>query len=235
MQQQVLLQGLTADDIRRIIEEAIAPQIKANRIVKVIMIDATYLYTFAKKDAPWAIKLAKLTRESINNVKDWHRLCERWYADQTVIDDFGRELKPLAIERSIDKVPNEGLEGIAESAFCGQSTRMYPVNALGEGVFTQVLAGDFGCVDEVERIDVTDLSSTSGGSMSCDGSTFYQVANHTIDMPGSNITITESAILDSMDAADDLCGDHSKYPSGIPHDQGDDAPGNTTVIYPCSV
>lgn len=229
----VVLQGMTKDDIERIFDDCMAQY--RGKMVKVILLDATYGYSFAPKDVPFVTKVCNLGRTNELAVLDWHRMNERWYADQTVIDDFGREIKPLFIRRTIDKVPNEGLKVLMGAGYVGREGKIMSWHGFGSGPITRAFASDQILVSEIERIDVTD---TPGGSVNVIDTTFYQVANHTIDMPddaGSEIDVTESAVLSSGNLTTDKMGDHSYYSAGIPHNQGEDAQGATTVIYPCSV
>lgn len=243
-----MLYGLNVEQIQRLFDDMIKPYAEKGK-VKIIYADCTYLYQFAPDDV-WKIsKLSELVRYGSKKVfengrwvmrnpmaLEWHRLLERWYSDQTVIDSFHRPFKPMAIRRALDKVPNEGLESLAGS-FIGEDSVNFKIHGMGKGFgLTQAFASDTKLVDEIERIDVTGV--IGGGSVSRDGSVIYVVGNHDIDMPGDGDKVTETALFDTLDGATDdsldLCGDHSVFPDGIPHQAGEDAMGSTTVIFPCS-
>ena len=234
-QQPVVISGITADDIRKILDECVAKYtLTGAHISSVIWLDASYLYQVARgSDFDYLSKLAKLTRYSFSNAVEYHRMLERWYQDQTVRNDRGMEFKPMAIKRTFDKVPNEGLKELA-LAYVGQSSTDFNWHGLGKGTnLTQAYASDKTLVDEIERIDV--WQTPGGGSLGTDGTTIIAVGNHTIDMPGAGEDVTESALFNVEDKTKDLMGDHSIWPDGIPHTQGDDAMGSSTIIYNCSV
>jgi len=225
----VQITGLTREDIVKIFEQ-LKKQIKGSN--NVVWMDSSYLYQFAPDDVYSVTKMSQLARYDFKYAIEWHRRLERWMSDQTVRDYRGVEIKPMAIQRSIDKVPNEGLRLLTQG-FVGASGDSFNWHGLGKGVdLTQAFASDVIMVDEIERIDVW---ATPGGSLSTDGITVIGVGNHDINMPGAGEPITEQALFNVEDPAFDLMGDHSIFPTGIPHSQGQDAMGGTIVIFNCSV
>lgn len=233
MLESVLFSGISQDDIQRLFEEAVKPYAQKGK-VSAIWLDATYAYTFAKDDVSYMAKLCKLGRYNFADVVEWHRLNERWFQDQTVRDDRGMIFEPMKIVRSFDKIPNEGLVKMSRAYVGLGDDTSFNWHAWGKGVgLVRAFASDTIMSDEVERIDVFD--TPAGGSLSLDGTTIYAVGNHTIDMPGEGENLTETGLFNVEDKTVDVMGDHSILPDGIPHTQGEDAPGSTTIIFPCSV
>ena len=218
---QVQISGITRDDIQKIIDDTV----KFNGVV---FIDASYLYNFDPSDFQLVSKLSILPRYNAKNAVEWHRLLERWYQDQTVsIND--REIKPIQISRTFDRVPNEALEATV-GAWVGTENSTFKFHALGSGVVTQALPSDTALVNQISRIDVTE--DPNGGSVSRDGSTFYIIGNHPISIPTA--TITESGVFDSESTSNDIMLDHAVFDATITHVQNADVPGSTTIIYTCS-
>lgn len=230
---EVTMVGVTSEDIRRIFERTFEEHAKKGYIVKTLYLDVGYLYTFDPSDVWMVKKLSNYIRENPKYAIEWHRMLERWFQDQTVIDGFGRPFKPIAISFGYDKLPNEALEALSAS-WCGDDTlaSAFKYGALGDGDTDQAYASDFELVNELERIDVTKTSG--GGSIGRDGSVIYAVQNHDIDCPGDNTALTETGWFDKSTSDNDKMGEHSIFPIPVPHNQGDDAPGSTSVIYPCS-
>lgn len=218
---QVQISGITRDDIQKIIQDTI----KFNGVV---FIDASYLYNFDPSDFSLVSKLCKLVRYNSKNAVEWHRILERFYQDQTVsIND--RQIKPIKIARTFDRVPNEALEATVGS-WIGTENSTFKWHALGSGVVSQALPSDTALVNEISRIDVTE--DPNGGSVSRDGSTLYVVGNHPISVESADIT--ESGVFDSESTSTDIMLDHAVFDDEIDHVQNADVPGSTTIIYTCS-
>src|SRR4030095_16637487 len=174
--QTVQLYGITKDDIQAIFEKVIGEHKK--RLPRWIYVDASYLYNFHLDDFETIRKINLLTRYSLRAVKEWHQMLERWLCDQTVVLGC-RQIKPIKISRSFDRVVNEAMEDVASfftGGITGDVIAPYKFHAIGSGVFTEVLPSDKAMVNQVSRIDVT--QDPNGGSMSRDGSTLYIVGNH---------------------------------------------------------
>ena len=248
MQSQVILHGVKWEDIDKIIKKALEDYkgVKPN----LILLDGSYLYTFAKDDVPFVnkftsqihtgeIKVIENGSEVIRNplAVMWHQWLERWCMGETV-EIYGKKIKPLKIVRSIDRVVNEFLNKVARS-FTGQDFPTMPFAAIGDGAIagSNPSPNDTDLAHEVARINV--LSEDNGGDLSSDGNTFYSVAAFSVDTPTSNTPgFTESAILDKDKPPAgsniiDSMGDRSIYDEAVPHSQGSDAPGCTTFIYTC--
>lgn len=233
MKTEIELLGITRHDIQEIFEKTIAQFKQKTRI---IFLDASYFYTFHLDDFEIVRKFCILGRYDINAVLEWHNCLERWCNDQTV-SLCERPIKPIQIERSLDRVVNEGLEAIAASIVAGSggddSGGTFPYRSIGDGTVPVVLPSDKTLANEVDRINV--LTNKEGGSISRDGSTIYSVGNHSKSIPtpdGSGFT--ECGIQSNDKQSNDLMLDHSKFVTPIPHTQDADAPGSTTVIYMCS-
>ena len=230
MKQEIIFNGITEEDIYRIVKNALGEH--NAKVVNALLLDGTYAYTFAKDDIWYSSKLCKLGRYDIKHVREWLRMCDRWWSDQTVRDDRGMLFKPLNIERTFDRVPNEGLTAWS-NCFVGEQMEPFKFHAFEDTPgLTKAYPSDTFLVQELERIDVT--QADAGGSIGIDGMTIFVVGNHTIDCPGNNTNLTGTALFDSDDPADDKMGDHSILPTPVPHNQGEDGPGSATVIYPCS-
>lgn len=225
----VTLNGITQEDIQRIIAETLR---RHNKPFNMLGFDSSYLYNFHVSDFEYIRRLNLLTRYIPEKSIEWHRMLERWYSDQTVVDNFNRPIKPVQLIRQFDRVVNEGLENFARGVV-GHSVRIFKVHGIGNAVgITEALPNDFGLVDQVNRVDVTEAKE--GGSLSRDGSTIYIVGNHPASI--ASTTITETAVFDKKEAVNDRCLDHSVfYPTGIVHDQDEDIIGSTTIIYMCGI
>lgn len=248
LQQSVVLQGVTKEQIEDLIQKALNDF--QGFIPRIIFIDGSYLYTFDRSDAPFVNKLTSRLhlgeirviehgREVIRNPRmiEWHMNCERWLMGEYVTI-FDKKIKPLKIVRAIDRVPNECLEKVARS-FTGQDFNTMAFAAIGDGAIagTNPSPSDTDLAHEVSRINV--LSEDNGGDLSSDGNTFYSVAAFDVATPTSNNPgFTESAIFDKdkppiNSSVVDSMGDHSIFDDAIPHTSGSDAPGCTTFIYTC--
>ena len=147
-----------------------------------LYLDVAYLYTFEPSDIPYIQKFTermKLAQTKTRNPLqiEWHRFLERWYDGQYVSVE-GRAIKPIQIERTIDRVVNEFMERIA-GAMAGQGDfAPMKFNAIGDGAEagTSPSPGDTALVNELDRIDVT--SQIGGGGITVDGSTFMNIGNH---------------------------------------------------------
>jgi hypothetical protein len=243
MSQTLQLQGITHDDIQRIFERAIV-EAYPNK-PNLLYLDVAYLYTFEPSDIPYIQKFTermKLAQQDKRNPLqiEWHRFLERWHSGEYVNVE-GRAIKPIQIERTIDRVVNEFMERIA-AAMAGQGDfEPLKFNAIGDGAQagTSPSPGDTALVNELDRIDVT--SQVGGGGITVDASTFMNIGNH--DRFSTSGDMTEVGIFDAElpgagedDVAiiDDRMGDHSIFPVAVNHISGSDAVGATVVIYQCS-
>ena len=247
--EQVVLNGVSQDDIKRIIKDAL-DNFKGIK-PRVIFVDGSYLYTFDKADVPFInkyiieemrtgdIQVEEEERLVWRNPKmvQWHMWLERWCMNETV-EIYGKKIKPLKIVRSIDRVPNPCLEKVARS-FAGQDFNTMAWAAIGDGAIagTNPSPSDTNLANEVSRINV--LSEDNGGDLSADGNTFYSVAAFDVATPTSNTPgFTESAIYDRDtppvgSTIVPTMGEHSIFDDAVPHTSGSDAPGVTTFIYTC--
>lgn len=243
MQQQVVLQGITFDDIQHIFEKTIA-EAYPNK-PNLIYLDVAYLYTFDPSDVPFIAKFTDGMRATqIRNRNplqiEWHRFLERWYSGEYVQIE-GRSIKPTAIQRTVDRVVNEFMERIA-SAMAGQGDfAPMKFNAIGDGAVagSSPSPSDTALVSELDRIDVTEQKG--GGGITVDGSTFMNIGNHDVFSPSGDLT--EVGIFDAelpgagesgVSIIDDRMGDHSIFPDEVEHISGQNAAGATVVIYQCS-
>ena len=115
MQQQVQLQGIIYDDLQRLFEQVVAES--KPHTPNLVYLDVAYLYTFDPSDIPFIGKFTdkmRTTQQGYRNPLqiEWHRYLERWYANQTV-HLFNREIKPIKIVRTLDRVVNEFMERIS--------------------------------------------------------------------------------------------------------------------------
>ena len=226
---QVALEGITLEDVKRVLEQSIQKSGKGGP--GILAIDVNYLHAFDVSDMPYISKLCRLPRYEPKKAIEWHRLLERLYNDQTVLDNFNRPIKAVKVLRSFDKIVNEGLEMIAQ-CLIGSSTSIFKFHALGQGEdLTQAFPADDELVDEISRIDVT--QTTDGGSLSVDGSTVYIVGNHPASL--ADTTITEAGVFDAALATDDIMLDHTVFAEGIDHVKNEDQQGATLIIYMCGV
>ena len=222
--------GVTREDIQAIFERAISNFKEAK--TRIIYLDASYLYTFEISDFDYIRKLNLLMRRSPLHVREWHKLLERWYNDQTVRNDYGYIIKPIKISRTLDRVTNEGMEMLA-GCVTGQESGLFEFRTIGDGIVSSASPSDTILSNEVDRINVND--NPEGGSLSRDGSTIYSIGNHSkaVETP-ANGEFTECGMHDTDSAATDKMLDHSIFADPVQHTQNADAPGSTTVIYMCS-
>ena len=226
--EEVKLEGITRDEIQDIFTKTLK-DFKESK-TRIIYLDASYLYTFDLGFARYIKKLCLMIRSNPLGAREWHRLLERWYNDQTVrMYGNGEQIKPIVIQRTFDRVVNEGMEFIAAN-IVGSDSSDFPYRAIGEGVFTEVLPSDKILVDEIDRINVN--QTPEGGSLSRDGSTIYSIGNHVKSI--ASASLTECGMLSSASVLTDKMLDHSKFSTPITHVQNADSPGSTTVIYMCS-
>lgn len=233
MQTEVVLQGITKADIQKILEDTIK-QFKV--LPKIIYLDTSYLYTFDLSDVYRIHKFTDLIRVSYSNGRNplavlWHECLERWFAGGSV-KIFDQLVKPTAISRTMDRVPNEGLEALAGGFTATTDFAPMKWHELGSGAEagTSPSPGATALVTPVDRIDVNE--DPGGGSLTRDGSTIFCIGNHDVFMESANLT--ESGIFDAEHTEHDLMGDYSIFPDEISHTAGQDSPGSTTVIYQCS-
>jgi len=226
------LLGITRNDIQEIFERTLREFKEAK--TRIIYLDASYLYTFDLGDFEYIRKLCLLNRTNILHVKEWHRLLERWYNDQTV-RMYGNMniIKPIKISRTFDRVTNEGMESIAKGIAASGTINAYPFRAIGDGDIDFASPSDKILTNEVDRIDVNETAE--GGSLSRDGTTIYSIGNHSkAVVTPANGEFTEVGMFDTESPTTDSMFDHSIFVDPIPHTQNADAPGSTTVIYMCS-
>ena len=220
------LYGITKYDIQAIFEETLR-NFKQSK-TRIIYLDASYLYNLDLDDFEIVKKFNILGRYDLEAVKEWHRILERWYQDQTVI--LGdKTIKPIKVVRSFDRVVNEALESIAGSV-CGQSCTSYPFRSIGDGDITDVTPNDRILANEIDRINVNE--NPEGGSLSRDGATIYSIGNHDKALPSADVT--ECGMQSTDSPTTDLMFDHSMFAEAIEHVQNADAVGSTTIIYQCS-
>lgn len=245
--------GITRDDIQQIFEKALK-DFKQSK-TRIIFLDASYLYSFdsyafeeVKKfnllGRYYSLKVKQLEKEKKTETKEyelalldnkkyyyeWHKCLETWVDDRDVI--LGdTKVKPLQIQRSFDRVVNEGLEGIAQQVL-GQeeSGGGFPYRALDKGNVTEIGPNATILLDEADRINVNE--NPDGGSLSRDGSTIYSVGNHNKGMESA--TIKGVAMLSTDSPTTDRMFDYSAFPTPITHIQNVTAVGSTTIIYMCS-
>ena len=226
MQTTVELLGITKNDIQEIFTKTLR-DFKQSK-TRVIYLDASYLYNFDLADFEIVKKFNILGRYDINAVLEWHRCLERWHSDQTVTLG-SKVIKPIQIERSFDRIVNEGMKEIAEF-LSGGGSGGFVYRMIGDGDFEQPLPSDFVLANEINRINVT--SNPDGGSLSNDGSTVYSIGNHPKSVASTDVT--ECGIADTDRVETDIMLDHSKFEDPVTHVQNADAVGSTTVIYMCS-
>jgi hypothetical protein len=252
--QQVQLYGITAEDIQQIFEDTIK---KYKVLPRLMFIDANYLYSFNLDDFVevrnfnmlgryYALKLKELSKQkNVNKTeyeicladnsiycRTWHNCLERWLEDQTVtLGD--KQIKPIAISRSFDRVVNEGLEIVARSISGGGGDASFPFRSIGDGAATAATPADKILGNEIDRIDVN--TAPEGGSLSRDGFTIYSVGNHSKDIPTPvNNKFTECGMHSTDSPTTDDTLDHSIFDDPVPHLQNEDSPGSTTIIYMCA-
>jgi hypothetical protein len=220
---QVQLYGITQDDIQAIFEKVVRKY-----RTRLCYLDISYLYTFHLDDFETVRKINLLARYSKRAVTEWHKILERWFCDQTVILGC-RQIKPIQIERSFDRVVNEGME---ETVMCwmGSSGSVFKFHAIGNGLVTEALPSDKAMVNQLSRIDVT--QGADGGSVTRDGSTFFIIGNHPKSTEQGDMS--ETGVFNSESTANDKMLDHSLFLNTVPHLINQDIPGSTTVIWQCS-
>jgi len=243
MQQQVTLQGITTDDIQRMFEKAVSEAYPHK--TNLMYLDVAYLYTFDLSDIPYIAKFTermKTTQYDNRNPLqiEYHRMLERWYAGESVYL-YDKRIKPIQIERTVDRCVNEFLERVASAMAGFGDFAPMKFNALGDGAVagTSPSPGDTALVSELDRIDVT--AQVGGGGLTVDGSTFMNIGNHDRFMPSGDLT--EVGIFDAelpgageadVPIIDDRMGDHSIFPNEVPHTSGTDGAVASVVIYQCS-
>jgi hypothetical protein len=243
MSQLLQLQGVTYEDIQRIFEKVVAEAYPHKPAL--IYLDVAYLYTFEPSDVPYIHKFTEQLKAAQQGKRnplqiEWHRFLERWYSGEYV-NVNGRAIKPQQIERTIDRVVNEFMERIASAMAGFGDFAPMKFNAIGDGAVagTAPSPGDTALVSELDRIDVT--SQIGGGGLTVDGSTFMNVANFDRFSPSGDMT--ECGIFDAelpgageddVPIIDDRMGDHSIFPNAVDHTSGQNAAGDTIVVYQCS-
>ena len=225
MQLSTVIQGITKEDIQAIFTDTLR-NFKESK-TRIIYLDASYLYNFHLDDFEHVKKFNILGRYDIKAVLEWHKYLERWFSDQTVT--LGNQvIKPIQIERTFDRVVNEGMESLART-ITGSDADNYDYRAIGIGE-GEALPSDQTLISELNRIDVFD--SPDGGSLSADGSTIYSIGNHPKSVESADIT--ECGMLSNALPSNDLMFEHSMFQTPITHVMNADAVGSTTVVYMCS-
>jgi hypothetical protein len=235
--QETILRGITRSDIQKILEDTIR---QFGTIPKIYYLDTSYLYTFHLADVYYIRKFTDLLRVSGRKIEgtfrnplaiQWHEYLERWFAGETV-EVLGHPVKPIDITRTLDRVPNEGLEALAGAFTATINFEPMKFHSIGDGATagTNPSPSATALVQEIDRIDV--LDDPGGGALTRDGSTIFVIGNHDVFI--ASMEATETGVFDSPDATTDLMGDYSIFPDEINHNAGQDAPGSTTVIYQCS-
>lgn len=248
VQSQVILQGITYDDIQRLFEKVVAES-KPHK-TNLLYLDVSYLYTFEIPDVPFIrrftedIKAAQYIDEKgvqRNPLSiEWHRMLERWVAGEWVIL-YDKPIKPKKIVRTVDRVLSEFMERVASAMAGFGDFAPMKFHAIGDGAEagTTPSPSDTALVSELDRIDVT--QQVGGGGITVDGSTFMCIGNHDVFSPSGDMT--EMGIFDAelpgtgeedVPIIDDRMGDHSIFPDAVPHTSGQDAPGGSTIVYMCS-
>jgi hypothetical protein len=220
---------------------------------RLLYLDVNYLYTFHPSDVPFIGKFTDQIRISgrwviengrkvFRNPKaiEWHEFLERWYAGEHV-SIFNRKIKPIQIERTLDRVVNECMERLAQDMAGIGTLAPFKFHAIGDGAVagSTPSPGDTALNSELDRINV--LEDPGGGGMTADGSTFICIGNHDVFSPGGDITEMgmfdaelPGAGEDDVPVVDDKMGDHSVFPTAVQHLSGQDAPGGSIIIYQCS-
>jgi hypothetical protein len=231
MFEQVQLYGITKDDIQAIFEKVIAEH-KGKMLPRWIYTDCSYLYNFHLDDFETIRKINILGRYSLRAVMEWHKILERWLCDQTVVLGC-KQIKPIMISRSFDRVVNEAMEDVAKfftGGVSGDVIAPYKFHAIGSGVFGEVLPSDKQMVNQVSRIDVT--KDPNGGSMSRDGSTIYIIGNHPKSIEQGNMS--ELGAFNALSTSSDRMLDHSMFATPIVHQINQDIAGGTIIVWQCS-
>ena len=229
--QEVELLGITKQDIQDILQQALK-DFKESK-TRIIYLDASYLYTFHLDDFQYIRKLNLLVKRDPSLVREWHKLLERWYNDQTVRDNNGYSIKPIKISRSFDRVVNQGLEMLAGFVTGTGSPSIFDCRGIGDGDIDEASPSDIRLNNLIDMINVND--NPDGGSLSRDGSTIYSIGNHSKAIPTpANGVFTECGMFDDVDENVARMLEHSAFSDPVPHTQNADAPGSTTVIYMCS-
>jgi hypothetical protein len=222
----VQLYGITKEDIQKVFEDTIK---KYRTLPKLMYVDVSYLYNFHLDDFEIVRKINLLCRYSLRATLEWHKVLERWLSDQTVVLGC-RQIKPIQIQRSFDRVVNEAMEDVA-AFFTGTGTASsYKFHAIGSGVFTEVLPSDKAMVNQVSRIDVT--TEPNGGGMARDGSTIYIIGNHPKSIEQGDMS--ELGAFNSLDVLNDRMLDHSLFLTPVQHQINQDVVGGTIVVWQCS-
>jgi hypothetical protein len=156
-------------------------------------------------------------------------MLERWLSDQTVVLGC-KEIKPIQIERSFDRVVNEAMEDVAKFFTGSGIIAPYKFHAIGSGVFSEVAPSDKAMVNQISRIDVT--TDPNGGTMTRDGSTIYIIGNHPKSIAQGDMS--ELGAFNALSTTTDRMLDHSKFNTPIPHLLNQDVAGGTIVVWQCS-
>lgn len=234
----VPLQGITYDDIQRMFEQVVTG---SKTKPSLLYVDVSYLYTFDLSDIPFIQKFTYSMRQAQQGLKnpamlEWHRFLERWHSGEYVTL-YDKKIKPLAIERTFDRVVNEFMTKIAGAMAGFGDFAPMKWHAIGDGASAGSSASpnDTFLQNEIDRINVQE--QVGGGGLSVDGSTFMVVGNH--DRFVQSADVTEMGIFDrdipgTASTIDDVMGDHSIFPAAVPHVSGQDSCGGTTIVYQCS-
>lgn len=240
MSQLLQLQGITYDDIQRIFEQVVKEAYPHKPTL--LYLDVSYLYTFDVSDILYIQKFTEKLKQAQQGNRnplqiEWNRFLERWYSGEYVTL-WDKKIKPIQIERTIDRVVNEFMERIASAMAGFGDFAPMKFNAIGDGAVagSSPSPGDTALTNELDRINVQD--TIGGGGLTVDGSTFMNIGNH--DRFSTSGDITEVGIFDAelpgteIPIIDDRMGDHSIFPTAVNHISGTDAAGASVIIYQCS-
>jgi len=186
--------------------------------------DIAYAAAFDPKDTYVIKKDMKLVQLGRKSPKTFFKNFERYYNDQTTPN-----FEPLKLGRSGNKLVNEGLTQLAASQV-GKSSRVFNVYAIGKGEAAVNIRND-ALTDEITRINILD----NAGTLINRGTTCY----YSVFFPKtiSDVTVKETAILDSLIQSEDLMLLRTLFPPAdqIPHvkDRDDIFVGH--IIYSGSV
>ena len=244
---------ITNEDIKRILQNTYEEN---NGRMSLFFLDVSYGYTFHLDDFEHVRKFNLLGRHFANRMKElelqnktntveyeiaqadnskycieWHRALELWHYEKSVILGDNK-IRPIQIERKLDRVVNEGMEMIARFVTGSGSANAFECRGIGDGEVDEPSVADLELVHLVDIINVN--TAPEGGSLSRDGTTIYSIGNHAKEVATPvNEEFTECGMYDETTTARRMF-DHSVFEDPIHHVQHEDAPGSTTIVYMCS-
>ena len=161
--------------------------------------DIAYGAVFDPNDVPRLKIIHKLIQLGQVHPMAYLGQLDRVYNDQTSV------LEPLEVTITGNKIVNEGLEALA-ACMVGERSQMFGMYAIGTGT-TDVSIRDDALDDELSRVDIID----EGGFVINRGTTCFFSVFFPKTIP--NAVVSETAILDSMDTADDTMLLRTKFPT----------------------